>query len=59
MSQLRQSAYNQKSKERLQAQRKKRQERPVSHFKHYLEKEKAMRDQLSQLQPKTFRTQEG
>lgn len=59
VSQLRQSAYNQKSKERLQAQRKKRQERPVSHFKHYLEKEKAMRDQLSQLQPKTFRTQEG
>jgi len=59
VSQLRQSAYNQKSKERLQAQRKKHQERPVSHFKHYLEKEKAMRDQLSQLQPKTFRTQEG
>lgn len=59
VSQLRQSAYNQKSKERLQAQRKKHQERPVSHFKHYLEKEKAMRDQLSQLQPKIFRTQEG
>ncbi|PAO73898.1 hypothetical protein CCE06_08715 [Streptococcus agalactiae] len=58
VSQLRQSAYNQKSKERLQEQRKKRQERPVSHFKHYLEKEKAMRDQLSHLQPKTFRTQE-
>ncbi|MGV3145952.1 hypothetical protein [Streptococcus parasuis] len=56
--QLRQSAYNQKSKERLQEQRRKRQERPVSHFKHYLEKEKAMRDQLSHLQPKTFRTQE-
>ncbi|MGR4072139.1 hypothetical protein ACTGZD_08280 [Streptococcus parasuis] len=59
VSQLRQSAYNQKSKERLQEQRRKRQERPVSHFKHYLEKEKAMRDQLSHLQPKTFRTQEG
>ena len=58
VSQLRQSAYNQKSKERLQEQRKRRQERPVSHFKHYLEKEKAMRDQLSHLQPKTFRTQE-
>lgn len=58
VSQLRQSAYNQKSKERLQEQRKKRQERPVSHFKHYLEKEKAMRDQLSHLQPKTFKTQE-
>lgn len=58
VSQLRQSAYNQKSKERLQEQRRKRQERPVSHFKHYLEKEKAMRDQLSHLQPKTFRTQE-
>ena len=58
VSQLRQSAYNQKSKERLQEQRKNRQERPVSHFKHYLEKEKAMRDQLSHLQPKTFRTQE-
>ena len=58
VSQLRQSAYNQKSKERLQEQRKKRQERPVSHFKHYLEKEKAMRYQLSHLQPKTFRTQE-
>lgn len=58
VSQLRQSAYNQKSKERLQEQRRKRQERPVSHFKHYLEKEKAMRDQISQLQPKTFRTQE-
>lgn len=58
VSQLRQSAYNQKSKERLQEQRRKRQERPVSHFKHYLEKEKAMRDQLSHLQPKTFRIQE-
>ncbi|BCP60511.1 DUF4013 domain-containing protein [Streptococcus parasuis] len=58
VSQLRQSAHNQKSKERLQEQRRKRQERPVSHFKHYLEKEKAMRDQLSHLQPKTFRTQE-
>ena len=59
VSQLRQSAYNQKSKERLQAQRRSRQERPVSHFKQYLEKEQAMRDQLSQLKPRTFRTQEA
>ena len=58
VSQLRQSAYNQKSKERLQAQRKRRQERPVSHFKQYLEKEEAMRQQLSQIKPRTFRTQE-
>ena len=59
VSQLRQSAYNQKSKERLQAQRRRRQERPVSHFKQYLEKEKAMRNQLSQIKPRTLRTQEA
>lgn len=58
VSQLRQSAYNQKSKERLQAHRQTRQERPITQFKHYLEKEKAMREQLAQIKPRTFRTQE-
>lgn len=38
VSQLRQSAYNQKSKERLQAQRLNRQNRPQSQFKTYLKK---------------------
>lgn len=58
VSQLRQSAYNQRSKERIQAQRKSRQELPKSRFKDYLEKERAMRDHLSQLRTTPLRTQE-
>lgn len=58
VSQLRQSAYNQKSKERIQAQRVSRQELPKTKFKDYLEKERAMRDQLAQLNPNILRSQE-
>lgn len=58
VSQLRQSAYNQKSKERIQSQRVSRQELPKTKFKDYLEKERAMRDQLAQLNPKILRSQE-
>lgn len=58
VSQLRQSAYNQKSKERLQAQRLNRQNRPQSQFKTYLEKESAIKEQLAQIKPRSFRTQE-
>lgn len=58
VSQLRQSAYNQKSKERIQTERKSRQEFPKTKFKDYLEKERAMRDQLAQLNPNILRSQE-
>ena len=58
VSQLRQSAYNQKSKERLQAQRLNRQNRPQSQFKTYLEKESAIKEQLAQIKPRSFRKQE-
>lgn len=58
VSQLRQSAYNQKSKERIQSQRLSRQELPKTKFKDYLEKERAMRDQLAQVNPKILRSQE-
>lgn len=58
VSQLRQSAYNQKSKERLQAQRLNRQNRPQSQFKTCLEKESAIKEQLAQIKPRSFRKQE-
>ena len=58
VSQLRQSAYNQKSKERIQSQRVSRQKLPKTKFKDYLEKERAMRNQLAQLNPKILRSQE-
>ncbi|MGT2896030.1 hypothetical protein ACVRZR_06575 [Streptococcus entericus] len=58
VSQLRQSAYNQKTKERLRAERRSRLERPERQFKRYLEKEQAMREQLSQFRSGNVRTQE-
>lgn len=58
VSKLRQSAYNQKAKERLQAQRLNRMEHPISHFKNYLAREQATKEQLSQYQPTSFRISE-